>query len=272
MNRSILAVFFLAVSVACLRAAVTNEIILPSLYQPVWNGGFSPLSPSLGMPAQGITTNQPRWEASASLGFTLTHGNSDTLLSAATFSAHRNDLTNEWFLGMDGTYGENTGVENAESVHGFEQYDHLYTSRVYGYIRADALHDGIADVVYRATISPGVGYNFIKTKKALLAGGIGPGLVAEKLSDDRADYMTMRLAERFEYKFDNHARIWDYAEFLPQVDKPDNYLINAEVGVETPITKKFSLRTVLQDSFANIPAPGRKDNDIKLISGLTYKF
>jgi len=61
-------------------------------------------------------------------------------------------------------------------------------------------------------------------------------------------------------------------EFLPQVDKPDNYLINAEVGVETPITKKFSLRTVLQDSFANIPAPGRKDNDIKLISGLTYKF
>jgi putative salt-induced outer membrane protein YdiY len=272
MKRRILAVLFLAASIVCVRAGGTNQTALPSLYQPLWNGGFSPFPASLGAPVTGIITNRPRWEADTSLGLTLTRGNSDTLLAAATVNVHRNNLTNECILGLDGTYGENTGVENAEAVHGFGQYNHLFTGRVYGYVRADALHDGIADVVYRVAISPGVGYYFIKTKKTLLAGSIGPGMLVEKLDGERTDYMTLRLAERFEHKFDNHARIWNYVEFLPQVDKPDNYLINAEVGVETQITKQFSLRTVLQDSFAHIPAPGRKDNDLRLISGLACKF
>jgi hypothetical protein len=34
----------------------------------------------------------------------------------------------------------------------------------------------------------------------------------------------------------------------------------------------FCFRVTLQDNFVNQPAPGRKDNDIKLISGLAYKF
>jgi putative salt-induced outer membrane protein YdiY len=272
MKRQILILLFLAASIVCARAGSTNQIALPLLYQPLWSGGFNPFPASLGAPVPGIITNRPRWEADTSLGLTLTRGNSDTLLATATVSAHRNNLTNEWFLGLDGTYGENTGVENAEAVHGFGQYNHLFTSRIYGYMRADALHDGIADIVYRVAVSPGVGYYFIKTKNNLLAGSMGPGMVAEKLAGERADYMTLRLAERFEHKFENHARVWDYVEFLPQVDKPDNYLINAEAGVETPITKQFSLRIVFQDSFANIPAPGHKNNDLKLISGLAYKF
>ena len=61
-------------------------------------------------------------------------------------------------------------------------------------------------------------------------------------------------------------------EFLPQVDRPDNFLVNTEVGAEAALTKRLSLRTVVQDNFANDPAPGRKDNDVKLVSGLAYKF
>jgi len=34
----------------------------------------------------------------------------------------------------------------------------------------------------------------------------------------------------------------------------------------------FCFRVILQDNFVNQPAPGRKDNGIKLISGLAYKF
>ncbi|MGD0206932.1 MAG: hypothetical protein ABSC89_04920 [Verrucomicrobiota bacterium] len=34
----------------------------------------------------------------------------------------------------------------------------------------------------------------------------------------------------------------------------------------------FCFRVTLQDNFVNQPPPGRKDNDIKLISSLVYKF
>jgi putative salt-induced outer membrane protein YdiY len=85
-------------------------------------------------------------------------------------------------------------------------------------------------------------------------------------------YTSLRLAERFEHKFNDNARVWQKVEFLPQVNKPDNFLINAEIGLEASISKKLSLQVALQDNFVNQPAPGRKDNDIKLISGLAYKF
>ena len=53
---------------------------------------------------------------------------------------------------------------------------------------------------------------------------------------------------------------------------PDNFLVNAEVGVETPLTKYFSLQTYVQDNYANDPAPGLAwNNDVKLVSALAVK-
>jgi putative salt-induced outer membrane protein len=217
-------------------------------------------------------TNKPVWESAVTFGVTLTSGNSDTLLATSTFATHRNNPTNEWMFGADASYGENNAVKSAEILHGFGQYNHLFTERWFGYLRADGLHDGISDVRYRVTLSPGAGYYFIKTKATFLAGEAGPGVVFEKLDGENKTYLTPRLAERFEHKMDDHTRIWQNLEFLPQADKPDNFLVNAEVGVEAALTKKLSLRTVVDDTYANIPAPGRKNNDVKLISGLAYKF
>jgi hypothetical protein len=62
------------------------------------------------------------------------------------------------------------------------------------------------------------------------------------------------------------------AEFLPQIDRWKNYIINAEVGAEASLTKKTALRVVLQDTFDNQPAPGRKKNDLKLVTSVVVKF
>jgi hypothetical protein len=58
------------------------------------------------------------------------------------------------------------------------------------------------------------------------------------------------------------------------VDKFNNYILNAEVGVEAALNKSsnLSLRSVLQDAYVNIPAPNRLKNDLKLITSLVYKF
>ena len=62
-------------------------------------------------------------------------------------------------------------------------------------------------------------------------------------------------------------------EYLPKVDEwADNYLLNLEVGIDTAINKHWSLRVVLQDQYASQPAPGKKDNDLRLIAGTAYKF
>ncbi|MGH7991072.1 MAG: DUF481 domain-containing protein, partial [Limisphaerales bacterium] len=111
---------------------------------------------------QPVPQKKSPWDSSASLGLTLTRGNSDTTLLTVNVLTDRKDNTNEWSFGADATYGNNDGVENAEILHGFGQWNHLFTERLYGYVRAEGLHDGIADIKYRATVGPGAGYYFLK--------------------------------------------------------------------------------------------------------------
>lgn len=213
-----------------------------------------------------------KWESSAAVGATVTRGNSDTLLFSVNVESARKWDKNELRLGANGAYGENQSIKNTEVIHGFTQFNRLFTERFFGYARVDALHDSIADVEYRFSLSPGAGYYLIKNDRMSLSAEVGPGFVMERVGITDHNYFTLRVAERFDFKINDRAKLWQTLEFLPQVDRFENYIINAELGVDTKITKDFSLRVTLVDTFDNEPAPGRKKNDLKLIAGVAYSF
>ena len=215
----------------------------------------------------------PKWETTAALGLTLTRGNSDTLLFTGNILGTKRSKVDEWSLGADGSYGKNSGVKNNEALHGFAQWNHLFNEKFYGFVRVDGLHDAIADLKYRITLSPGLGYYIIKNDATRLSVEGSPAFIYEKQGLRKAHgYMALRLAERFEQKLNDKTKIWQSLEVLPQVDHWKNYILNAELGIDTAITKKLSLRSFVQDSYDNEPAPGRKKNDIKLVTAVAYKF
>src|SRR5579872_3124961 len=65
----------------------------------------------------------------------------------------------------------------------------------------------------------------------------GPGYIIEKLGHTTHEYVTLRIAEKFHYAISDRARLWETVEYLPQVDKWDNYIINFEIGVEADLSK-----------------------------------
>ena len=277
MHKNIFILLVLFALMACGRAGDTNQTTGASGYKAVQdNAALMALAAvgNVGDAAQvsAVSTNKPAWESSISAGLSLTKGNSDTLLTTVAFKTRKKTVENEFSFGADGSYGENDSVKNNETLHGVGQFNHLFSERFYGFLNLEGLHDGIADLEYRFTFSPGAGYYFIKTGNTTFAGEAGPGLIVQQLGGADTTYATLRLAERFEHKLDNGARVWERAEFLPQVNKLQNFLVNAEIGAEAALTKTLSLRVTLQDNFINQPAPGRKDNDVKLISGVVYKF
>ena len=224
-------------------------------------------------PAAPADAPPPKWSGSASAGLTLTSGNSDTLLFTAKALASRKfDVRNELDLGADATYGEQEDIKNNESIHGFAQYNRLFTDKWFGYLRLDALHDDIADVDYRITFGPGVGYYFIKNERTLLRAETGPAVVFEKQGGEDNTYLTLRLAERFEHKLTDTAKIWQALEILPEVGEWDNYIVNAEAGIDVAINSKWSLKAYVQDTYDNEPAEGRLKNDVKLVTALGYTF
>ena len=242
--------------------------------------------------APSVTNPPPKnpWDASLALGLTLTRGISKTLLFSGTFDADKKWDKNELHFGAAGVYGEQT-VETttgtttsshndvtADSINGFGQYNRLFTERLYGYARVEGLYDRIAGIDYRLTISPGLGYYLIKNTNTMLRAEVGPGFVWEQDAASGTNgishqsYYTLRFAEKFEQKLSEHAKFWEGVEYLPQVDNFENYIINAEVGIESSMTKKLSLQAVLQDSYRNDPTPGKLPNDLRLIAGVKYKF
>ena len=219
-----------------------------------------------------------KWVTTAAASLTLTRGNSETFLATVGVDSQRKWAKDEVFLGASGGYGESTvndvNTKNTEFVQGFGQYNHLFTERFYGALRLDAQDDQIAGIEYRIKVSPLVGYYLIKNDRMTLAVEAGPSLIYEHLKgQDPHGYWAARFAERFEYKLTATTRLWESLEYLPQVDQWDkNYLLNFEAGIETAITKKWSLRVVFQDQYASEPAPGRKQNDMRLLAGTAYKF
>ncbi|HWD94640.1 MAG TPA: DUF481 domain-containing protein [Verrucomicrobiae bacterium] len=237
------------------------------------------LTSPLSIHAQETVTTTNKWQSSVAAGLTLTRGNSDTEVANLTFATGKKWNQNELDFGADGTYGKTKqngdNQTTAESLHGFGQYNWLFTDRFYAYARVEGLHDGVAGVRYRLSLSPGAGYYFIKTKATQLSGEFGPGFIVQKLADeDQNTYATLRLGEKFNQALSDHARLWQTAEILPQVDKFDNYIVNFEIGIEADISssKKLSLRSYLQDIYNHRPAPGRLKNDAKLVTAIAYKF
>ncbi len=224
------------------------------------------------VPVLSEQTNRPVWLSSISLGFTMTRGNSDTLLLTAKLQTERKSAINEWYLGTSGAYGEDNSVRNYETLSGYIQFNHFFTQRLYGFGRADGLHDGIKDIRYRFTASTGLGYYLVQRTNMTFAVETGPSFVTERQGNDDQNYVAWRLAERFEYKLRSTARIWQKAEIIPQIDRPDNFIVNAEFGIESAIAKDLALQVYVQDNYVNLPAPTYKHNDVRIVSGISYKF
>ncbi len=247
-----------------------NRFLVAATALGVVAGSITSLAQDAGAPPP--PDDATKWKTTAAAGLTLTSGNSDSVMFTANVLGVKKWAQNELRLGADGAYGENNDVKSAETAHAFGQFNRLFSERTFGYVRIDALHDGIADVDYRLTFSPGAGYYFIKNKTTSLVGELGPAFIYEKLGNETTGYFTLRLAERFEHQLNERVRIWQSIEILPQVDDFENFLVNAEIGVETELIEKLKLRVFAVDNYDNRPAPGRKKNDLKLVTAIAYEF
>jgi len=231
---------------------------------------LTPTNPPVGAPV---------WHGDTALGLSLARGNANTFLLTGSSTAENIWEQNDLKLGADGQYGlNNWGQTNqtasTEAIHGFIEYKRLITERFYCSARVDGYHDDIASIQYRLVVGPAAGYYFIKSDASKVNLEVGPSFIDERLGHVDQSYVTLRVSERAEHTFNKAktAKVWEEVDYMPQIDKFDNYLLNSEAGVEAALSAHFSLRVVGDDKFDSRPAAGRKENDILLVSALVYKY
>lgn len=245
----------------------------------VFTAGFN--SPVLAQDEATVEKKEakkPKWSTSASLGFTLTQGNTDSILLTANIDTVRKWDQDQFKMGASGAYGERDTtsspgkVVDNQKVLGYAQYDKLFSKKLYAYGRVDGLHDRIADIDYRVSLGAGVGYYFIRNEQTELSVEVGPSYVFEKKGGDSRDYAGMRVGQEFSHKFNDRVRVWEKQEYVPELGDFGNFIWNAEAGVETKMVGNLSLRSYIQNTYVNEPSPGRKSNDFKFVTGIGYTF
>jgi putative salt-induced outer membrane protein YdiY len=236
-----------------------------------------------GLMALGLTAAQAQEEGGGgfkhtmSLGATLTDGNSETLTANASWlSEGEKDQLGSVRLGLEGNYGETTadGVDETtvENAKAFANAKKTLSEKTFVYTDATVTHDEIAAVDYRAILSAGPGAYLMKDDAASLFVEVGPAYVWEEVDGVSDDYLSLRVAQRYDRALSETAKVWQSLEYLPEVDDFDAYLLNAEIGVEAALNARWNIRLVAQSKYNSTPAADLEKNDLSLIAGLSLSL
>lgn len=215
------------------------------------------------------------WNKSLALGFNMTSGNSDTLLLTAIGAAARETDQDLIDFGAALSYGEDDALEETtgsstsrNDIRASASYNYKLSDRLYAGLGSKFLHDEIADVKYRVNVNPTLGYFLAKNADISFALEGGPGYTFEKVDDETDDYFSPRIADRFEWVISCTSKLFQTAEVLFDVTDSENYIINAELGVEAALAADLALVVSLRESYDHQPAVDRDKSDLALLSAL----
>lgn len=212
------------------------------------------------------------WEWSAAAGLGLADGNAEALNYSIQLLGTYAEGSNEAFLGADYFYADSNGLETANAFRAYGQYNRLLSDRLYLGVFGQYLTDDVANLDSRTDLNLLVGYYLIKNDLTSLALEAGPGYSWSDQGGTTDDYATLRFAERFEHRFNSRAKIWQSLSYVPEISDFGNYLLTAELGIDTQITRQWAFRTFVRHQIDSTPAPGFEKGDTSLLFGLAYSL
>ena len=219
------------------------------------------------------------WDTSLLFGFNLTQGNSETTLLNIGANTHFEQDQSIFDAGLEYGYGEDKtnqvegqDTKTRDDLRATAQYDHLLSERFFVGLGTKVLYDDIADIDYRANVNPSLGYYLLRDNSFKFRVEAGPSYVFEKVGGEKDDYFAPRLAEGFEWAITCTSKLFQKAEILFDTADSDNYLIDAEAGIEAAISSSLSLVVKVRETYDNVPAEDRDRSDLAVISAIKVQL
>ena len=213
------------------------------------------------------------WEREINAGANVTRGNSDTLKVNIGINGEYKKGKVKVSLSASGDYGESEGEKNLERLNGESQFNFSLGKKLFWFMNGTGNHDDMANLDYRLVASPGIGYEILSSGKPNLDVEIGPAYVAKQYKDQSFDgNLALRVVQKINYKISETFKLTQNFSIMPNVSNIDDFIIHAEIGIESVLIEMFNLRITLKDDFVSEPAVDTKKNDFYLISSLVLKF
>jgi putative salt-induced outer membrane protein YdiY len=214
------------------------------------------------------------WDKTLQGGFSYSEGNSNVSAINVNSKLGRDFEREAWRFELDYNYGAASDGPNTpkevtkNNFRAYQDYEHTLDTVFFVGENLSFTWDQIANVKYRVILSPAVGAHVIKDSDQTLSIEVGPSYVWEKLGDDTEDYPGARVANRWTYTLSQTASLFQGAEYVISLEDASNYLVNAELGVESALTATLDLFFSVRDFYINQPAADRRPNDVQTLVGV----
>jgi putative salt-induced outer membrane protein len=229
---------------------------------------------SIALLSTSLMASDITWNHSLSFGLNASRGNTDSTQISSNYDGKRvlKD-TSEFAIKASNNFGEQDDEKNTDNYYFGLNYKRTIRDHFYWLVDSNYKVDSIADLDYRFNLSPGLGYRIHESEQHQVDFEGGLGYQSEQYDgSSKEDNLAYRAAQAWRYKISDTSKLWQSAEFVGSAEEGKDYVFTAELGVETKLAGRLSLRSVLNDTFTNEPGAGRKKNDLSFITLLVYSF
>ena len=212
--------------------------------------------------------------SSFDFGAAMTSGNSDTLFvtGSLTLDKEFGNGEHELFANVVYAYGKDEDAVTTDEVLLTASWKKLYNERNYTGVRLDGRHDELADIDYRIALSALWGHYFKRDESTQLSWEGGLGYTFEKQGGTGDSFVHVYSGERFSHWVTDYTRIFQSLALFGNLTDISDYQLISELGLETYLSQDLSFKVFVQDKFDNEPALMRESNDLRVVSGVSYKF
>jgi putative salt-induced outer membrane protein YdiY len=215
------------------------------------------------------------WTGSIQFGLNGSEGNTDRLNLRFGFDAARLGTRMETRIVTSYSYATSDGDTTENKARLDVRNDWLIKDSRWRYFVLGLLeYDRFQDWDFRASIFPGVGYEFIKTERTLLLGRAGAGVTRE-FGGERNEFIPEALlGADLEHKLTERQRLTATVNFFPELDNFGDYRLNARAAWEILVDPEInlSLKLGVENRYDSDPAPGIRRNDFDYFALLAWSF
>jgi putative salt-induced outer membrane protein YdiY len=217
---------------------------------------------------------KPRaWEGKVHAGGTHQSGNTDRITlnlggnGMLKFGQERIELK---FLTL---YSEENDNITSRNTFGRMQYDHFFSKKWYGLLSMEALNDKFKNLNLRLAVGPGAGYHLWDDDVKSLKLEAGITYFSEDLKNgEDTQFMTGRLAEKFNYKFSEVFSFSNDTIIFPSFEKIGDMKLRNEASLNSKLTEGWSLILSHILDYNNDAPAGTGASDSMITFGLQHEF
>jgi len=239
-------------------------------------------APTLAL-AQAQATVKPDGEFRYALGVGASFQSGNTDASSVNISGDgvRATADSKWQIGGKALRANTNGARSAENVLLGTQYDRDVTPQWFTLVKADVLHDKLANISSRASIFGGLGRHLAKSETLTWDVSTGLGYTHDRYIDatvvageTRTTYGSaeLLLAEESTHKWTPTTSFHQKLSIYPALASHGTYRGVFDAGLSVAINAKLSLTAGLNYRYDSDPGEGLERGDTLFVTGIALKM